>query len=47
MVELSERGRKYIYMEEFLKIKDLGTADKGSNRGKRNQDSPDRGPGKK
>ena len=35
LVELSERVRKYIDTEEFLKTKDLGTIDEGSTRGKR------------
>ena len=47
LVELFERVGKYIDTEEFLKTKDLGTTDEGSARGKRKQDGPDRGPGKK
>ena len=47
MVELSKRVGKYIGTEEFLKTKDQGAINEGSARGKRKQDSPDRGPGKK
>ena len=46
LVELSERVRKYIDTEEFLKTKDLGIVDDGSIRAKRKQDDFDRGSGK-
>ena len=46
-MELSERVGKYIDTEEFLKTKDSGATDEGSAKGKRKQDGPDRGPGKK
>ena len=47
LVELSKRVRKYIDIEEFLKTKNLGASDEGPTWGKRRQDGPDRGPGKK
>ena len=47
LVELSKRVGKYIDTEEFLKTKDLDATDEGSARGKRKQDGPERGSGKK
>ena len=47
LVELSERIGKYIDTEEFLKTKDLGASDEGPTQGKRRQDGPNRGTGKK
>ena len=47
LVELFERVRKYIDTEEFLKTKELGATDEGLAWGKRKQDGPDRGLGKK
>ena len=47
MIELSERVRKYIDTEEFLKSKGSGFEDNESDKAKRKYEHPDRNRGKK